>query len=94
MPVLSVSVSVDNTNPSLNTAVTFSANMTAGPEGKIPTYDWQLNFGSWFSLGTSATFSYHSEFADTIEVRVTVSYSGGKTATSDPVTVTWTNAGS
>ena len=90
-----VSVSANPANPPVNEPTTLTAAIAnPPPEGK-PAYDWQIDFGdgNWFSVGSNSTLRYLAGEAETLGFRLTVSYGSGETATSDPITVTWVEAG-
>ena len=92
---LQVSISANPANPPVSEPTTLTATIANPPlEGK-PAYDWQIDFGdgNWFSVGSNPTLRYLAGGAETLGFRVTVSYGSGETATSEPITVTWVEAG-
>ena len=92
---LQVSISANPANPPVNEPTTLTATINNPPlEGK-PVYDWQIDFGdgNWFSVGSNPTLRYLAGEAETLGFRVTVSYGSGESATSEPITVTWVEAG-
>ena len=87
---LRVSVAASPANPEVNKATTLTASITNAPEGEKPAYQWEIDLGDfWYSHGTRSTLSYLTNRPETLGFRVTVSYPGGMSATSDTVTVTW-----
>ena len=61
------------------------------PSEEKPSYRWELDFGnSWYAFGEDSTFPYAAGNPGTTTFRVTVTYDNGETATSDPITVAWT----
>ena len=89
---LSVSVVAFPTSPAVGQAVSMAASISNAPEGGVPSYEWEMDFGYWLAMGSSAAFSYMAEAPETWNIRVTVSYDSGESATSDPVTVEWVEA--
>ena len=92
---LQVSITANPANPPVNEPTMLTATITNPPlEGK-PAYDWQIDFGdgNWFSVGSNSTLRYLAGEAETLGFRLTVSYGSGETATSEPITVTWVEAG-
>ena len=92
---LQVSVSANPASPPVNQPTTLTAAIANPPPKGKPAYDWQIDFGSgnWFSAGSNSTLRYLAGEAETLGFRVTVSYGTGETAASDPITVTWVEAG-
>ena len=90
---LQVSISADSTNPQVNQQVTISPSISNAPSGLSPSYRWELKKGdgAWFAQGTGSTLSFLANRAETWDFRVTVSYGNGDSATSDSLTVSWTN---
>ena len=89
---LQVSVAASPANPRVNTAVKLSAVIANAPEGETPAYDWEAGGeGEWQSYSSRATLNYLADQPESWTFRVTVSYGGGESATSDPITVTWTD---
>ena len=89
---LQVSVAASPANPRVNTAVRLSAVIANAPEGETPAYDWEAGGeGEWQSYSSRATLSYLADQPESWTFRVTVSYGNGDSATSDPITVTWTD---
>ena len=89
---LEVSVTANPAEPRVNEATELSAVLSGGTGEGTPSYNWEVGFGddSWLSLGRKATFSYLTKKAETLSFRVTVSFDNGESATSDPITVEWT----
>ena len=88
-----VSITANPANPVVEEAVTLSAVITDAPSGLEPSYRWELDLaGTWFSMGTGPTFSYLTAKAESQAFRVTVSYDSGASATSAPLTVTWSES--
>ena len=88
---LSVSIAANPANLQVNKATTLTATIANPPSEETPEYDWEIDFGGgWNSFGSGTTFRYGNGKAETLGFRLTVSYDGGETATSEPVTVTWT----
>ena len=88
-----VSVAASPANPEVNKATTLTASITNAPEGEKPAYQWEIDLGDfWYSHGTRSTLSYLTNRPETLGFRVTVSYPGGVSATSDTINVTWSEA--
>ena len=86
---LAVSITAFPTSPAVGQAVSMAASISNAPSGGVPSYKWEMDFGYWLVMGSSAAFSYMAEVPETWNIRVTVSYGSGETATSDPVTIEW-----
>ena len=85
-----VTVTASPANPEVNEATTLTASITNAPEGETPSYQWEIDLGNfWFSHGTRSSLSYLTKKPETLGFRVTVSYPGGVSATSDIINVTW-----
>ena len=89
VPGLRVSIAADPVNPPVNEPTTLTATITNGPSEQTPAYNWEIDFGSWVSFGGGSTFRYGNGKAETLRFRLTVSYDGGESATSAPISVTW-----
>ena len=90
---LRVSVVASPANPEVNEATTLTATIANAPEGETPSYQWEIDLGNfWFSHGTRSSLSYLTKKPETLGFRVTVSYPGGVSATSDTINVTWSEA--
>ena len=88
-PGLQVSIAASSANPRVNEPVTLTATIANGPSEETPAYNWEIDFGSWVSFGGGSTFRYGNGKAETLRFRLTVSYDGGVSATSAPLSVTW-----
>ena len=88
---LHVSIEANPVSPRVNESTTLTATITNSPSEETPTYNWEIDFGgsSWLSWGGGSTFRYGNGRAETLRFRLTVTYDSGKSATSEPVTVTW-----
>ena len=86
-----LSITASPANPEVNEATTVTATITNAPEGETPSYSWEVDFGGgqWYSLGSFSTFRTSNSKAETWRIRLTVSYESGESATSAPITVTW-----
>ena len=88
---LRVSITASPANPRVNEATELSAVIRNAPEGETPSYSWEIEGnGEWQSYGRRATLRYLAGQPESFTFRVTVSYGSGTSATSDPLTVTWT----
>ena len=89
---LQVAVTASPAHPILNESVKLRAEVSNAPQGGTATYDWEgaLGSGEWYSYGSNSTLSWLTGQPESWTFRVTVSYDGGDSATSDPITVTWT----
>ncbi len=88
---LRVSIAANPANLQVNEATTLTATIANAPSEETPAYDWEIDFGSgWHSASSGSTLRYGNGKAETLGFRLTVSYDGGETATSEPITVTWT----
>ncbi len=88
---LRVSIAADPANPQVNEATMLTAAIANPPSEETPAYDWEIDFGSgWHSVSSGSTLRYGNAKAETLGFRLTVSYNGGETATSEPISVTWT----
>ena len=88
---LQVAVAANPANPRVNEATELSAVISNAPKGETPSYNWEIEGGGeWQSYGSRATLRYLASQPESLSVRVTVSYESGKSATSDALTVTWT----
>ena len=89
---LRVTVTASPASPLVDQAVTLSAAIANAPEDESPSYDWQIDLGGeWMTWGRNATFSFKEGQPVSWDFRVAVSYDSGPSATSDPITVTWTS---
>ena len=86
---LSVSIVAYPASPAVGQAVLMAASISNAPDGGVPSYEWEMDFGYWLAMSTNSTFSYMAEAPETWNIRVTVSYDSGESATSDPVTIEW-----
>ena len=88
---LQVWVTADPVNPEVNKSTRLTATIADPPSGGEAEYDWEgsLEGGEWYSHGSSSSLSWLTGQAETWAFRVTVSYGSGETATSEAVTVTW-----
>ena len=86
---LQVSIWASATVAPVEEAVILTAIITDPPADSEPSYQWELELGAWYSVGTAPTLSYLTGAAEPQTFRVTVTYSTGASATSDPLTVTW-----
>ncbi|MDE2688446.1 MAG: SwmB domain-containing protein [Chloroflexota bacterium] len=87
---MQVSVTASPVNLPVYESTTLTATITNNPSEETPAYNWEIDFGgSWLSFGGSSTFRYGNGRAETLRFRLTVTYDSGKSATSEPVTVTW-----
>ena len=90
---LRVAVTASPASPQVNQSITLTPAIVNPPPAGTPSYNWEIDFGgTWYSFGSGPTFQYGNAKAETLRFRVTVSYDGGESATSDPVAVTWTDA--
>ena len=90
---LSVSIAANPANLQVNEATTLTATIANAPSEETPAYDWEIDFGNgWHSASSGSSLRYGNGKAETLGFRLTVSYDGGETATSEPVTVTWTES--
>ena len=94
-PQLHVAVVASPANPVVQEEVTFRAVISNAPSEEPSSYRWELHLGGddWFSVGRDATFKFISVSPGSTTFRVTVAYDGGASATSEPITVTWTEPG-
>ena len=78
----------------MNQAATLAADITNAPSGSDPSYNWEIqsDAGDWSTFGKNATLSFVAAKWESWTFRVTVSYDNGDSATSDPLTVTWSNS--
>ena len=90
---LSVAVSASATEVTVGEAVSLSAAVTGAPGGQSPAYRWEMDYGGggWFTVDTSAVFSYIGSSPESPRFRVTVSYGSGASAVSDPLSVSFVN---
>ena len=88
---LRVSVVASDATPSENEPVDFNANIVNAPSEGSPSYNWEMNFGgdTWSTVSSNVTLRYLEKPGLRRGVRVTVSYAGGESQTSDPLWVTW-----
>ena len=88
---LQVSITASPASPRLNERVQLRPTIANPPAGADPSYRWEVGFSddTWLNFGRDDTFSYLSQDPETLSFRVTVSYDTGESATSDPMTVTW-----
>ena len=89
---LHVAITASPANPVVEETVRFRAIISNAPSQESPSYHWELHAGrgNWFSAGKNATFSFVSANPGSTTFRVTVTYDTGESATSDPLTVEWT----
>ena len=86
-----VFISASPANPVAGEAVTLIPSVFNAPAGG-PSYNWEVSDGGgWMSWGGGATFSFLTSSAEIWAFRVTVSYGSGVSATSAPLTVSWTD---
>ena len=91
---VSVTAHGETTNPRAGEAIKLRAVITNAPSGETPAYQWELYLdGNWQpSLSESgANFPIAVGSPGPVEFRVTVSYESGPSATSDPITITWSD---
>ena len=89
-PTFQVSITANQVNLPVNESATFTATIANNPSEETPTYTWEIDFGgSWFSFVGGSSLQYGNSNAETLRFRLTVSYDGGQSATSEPVAVTW-----
>ena len=88
---LAVSIAAGPATPVAGDRVTLTAAISNPPSESDPSYRWEMNAGGWFVVGRAETFSYMTGTTETWRFRVTVSYDSGESATSDPLTVAWTD---
>ena len=86
---LQVSISASATVVPVAEAVILTAIITDPPAESEPSYQWELELGAWYSVGTAPTLSYLTGAAESQTFRVKVTYSTGVSATSDPLHVAW-----
>ena len=88
---LQVSVTADPANPEVNESTRLTATIANPPSEGDPEYDWEgsLEGGEWYSFGSNSSLSWLTGKSETWAFRVKVSYDSGETATSEAVTVTW-----
>ena len=86
-----VSVVASDATPAENEPVDFSANIVNAPSESAPSYKWEMNFGGdlWITVSSRATLRYLEKPDLRRGERVTVSYAGGESQTSEPLWVTW-----
>ena len=89
---LSVFVKANPAEPRVDEATELSAVPSNAPEQETPSYKWEIEGnGEWHSYGSdSATLSFLANQPESWTFRVTVSLDNGDSATSDPLTVEWT----
>ena len=88
---LQVSVAANPANPRVDEATELSAVISNAPEGETPSYNWEAGGdGEWQSYGSRSTLRFLADRPESWTFRVTVSYDSGASATSAPLTVTWT----
>ena len=85
---LRVSIAASATVVPVEAAVILTAIITDPPADAVPSYQWDLDLGDWYSAGTGPTFSYLTGVAESQTFRVTVTYNTGASAASAPLTVT------
>ncbi len=90
---LQVSISASPANPTAGQSVTLTASVSNAPTGFSPSYKWEMSLGGgWHLHGARGnTLSFLANRAETWAFRVTVSYGNGDSATSDSLSVSWTN---
>ena len=75
----------------MDEATELRAIITGGPAEGTRSYKWEVEAGDeWHSYESAATFKFLADQPESCTFRVTVSYDNGETATSDPLTVGWT----
>ena len=89
---LSVSITASPLNPQAEERVDFSVTISNPPAGETPSYHWELHSGNekWMTAGRRSTFSFVSANPGSTTFRVKVSYDTGDSATSEPLTIEWT----
>ena len=90
---LQVSVSADRTELLAGETVTLSTAVSNAPSGASPSYDWQSQLDvDWSSKFTGPQYSnlqYKNNKIESLNWRVVVTYGSTASATSDPITITW-----
>ncbi len=71
-------------------AVTLRAVITNAPEEGSPSYKWEFLLSNWNHGGSASTFSFAASNPGVWKFRVKIAYGSEASATSEPVTVTWT----
>ncbi|MDE2836110.1 MAG: hypothetical protein OXL97_01180 [Chloroflexota bacterium] len=92
---LQVVVTASPAEPAVGESVTLSADIANAPADSDPSYAWEADLaeaGNWHPSGTDATLSFLANQPESWAFRVTVAYDSGASATSEPLTVTWTEA--
>ena len=91
---LHVAITAHPANPVAQEAVKFRAIISNAPSEEAPSYQWQLHTGGddWLVVGRNAAFSFVEAQPGSSTFRVTVAYDTGESATSDPLTVVWSEA--
>ena len=89
---VTVTVTATPAHPATGEAVELRADIQNAPDGSSPSYHWEIatSRGTWLSAGRNATFSFASASSGDTTFRCTVSFGSGPSATSDLLTVTWT----
>ena len=92
---LQVSITASPAYVRIGEAVNLTASIANAPSDSSPSYNWEIETdGDWSSFGTNSTLSFLADKAESWTFRLTVSYGSGDSATSEPLTVSWTEDGS
>ena len=90
---LRVSIKASPSNPRVRQQTTLSADISNAPSGVRPSFRWEMSYGGsyWFFLDSRSTAAYLASVAESALFRLKVSYDSGASATSDTISVTWSN---
>ena len=92
---LQVSITASPAYARIGEAVNLTASIANAPSDSSPSYNWEIETDDdWSSFGTNSTLSFLADKAESWTFRLTVSYGSGDSATSEPLTVSWTEDGS
>ena len=91
---LQVSIAASPAHARIGESVNLTASIANAPSDSNPSYNWEIETnGEWSSFGKNPTLSFLADKAESWTFRLTVSYGSGDSATSDPLTVSWTEDG-
>ena len=92
---LHVSIEASAVYARIGETVNLTPSIANAPSDSGPSYNWEIETdGDWSSFGTNSTLSFLADKVESWTFRLTVSYGSGDSATSEPLTVSWTADGS